>query len=58
VTGRLQDEHQVARNWVEKHYPSATGTVKAMLILVFGAGLDRGMAEAHEILIEEARRAQ
>jgi hypothetical protein len=48
----LTDEQHVARNWVERIYPEIRGTEKARLIVAFGAGADRGLAEAREIWAE------
>lgn len=41
-----------AKQWVEEKFPTATGNIKAMLILTYGAGFDAGMAEAQQIIIE------
>jgi hypothetical protein len=49
---KLTDESYVAKHWVEANFPSAQGNDKASLIIAFGAGLDRGMAEAMEMLAE------
>jgi hypothetical protein len=48
--GKLTDQRHVSRHWVEKNMPWATGELKMFLIQAFGAGLDRGLAEAGEIM--------
>jgi len=50
---KLSEEHNVAGSWVEQHYPYAPTEWKVALILAYGAGVDRGMAEAQEIIMEE-----
>ncbi len=47
-------EHNKAKNWVERQFPETQGAYKAGLILAFGAGLDAGLAEAQDILMETA----
>ena len=46
-----------AKKWVEANYPTAQGAVKAALILAYGAGLDAGLAEAQEIIIQQVVEA-
>jgi hypothetical protein len=50
-------EQHKALHWVEANYPEARGSLKAALIMAYGSGLDAGLAEAQEILVEEARLA-
>jgi len=57
MTG-LRDEHNVARRWVEAHYPQCQGAEKGRLLLAYGAGMDRGFAEAQEILQQMGRSVQ
>lgn len=47
-------EKNKAKNWVEKNFPNTTGGNKAALMLAYGAGLDAGLAEAQDILMETA----
>jgi hypothetical protein len=47
-------ERHRAKNWVEANYPEAHSSTKALLILAYGAGLDAGLAEAQNILLEAA----
>jgi hypothetical protein len=47
-------ETNKARNWVEANYPEAHSSTKALLILAYGAGLDAGLVEAQDILLEAA----
>jgi hypothetical protein len=42
---RLTDDRHVARRWVEQNFPGIGGVEKARLMLAYGAGMDRGMAE-------------
>jgi hypothetical protein len=42
-----------AKEWVETMFPFLpTGTIKGMLILAYGAGLDAGLEESVEIITE------
>jgi hypothetical protein len=48
------NENNSAKQWVETHYPTARGTLKSMLILAYGAGLDAGLAEAQHVIKDYA----
>jgi hypothetical protein len=52
----LSEEQHVAKTWVNKNYPLISGPERSRLIQAFGAGLDRGMAEAEEIMRAELPR--
>ena len=43
----MAGEH-AALAWVETTYPMASGAMKSMLIMAYGAGVDAGLAEAEE----------
>lgn len=47
----MSEEH-AAKKWVEEKFPDARPSVKALLILAYGAGLDAGLAEAQEIIAD------
>jgi hypothetical protein len=49
----MRESHK-ARNWVEANFPEAHSSTKALLMLAYGAGLDAGLAEAEDILLETA----
>lgn len=46
----MEAERHLAKKWVEDHFPTVTGTMKAMLILAYGAGMDKGMSEIQDLL--------
>lgn len=50
----MEREKNKAKNWVEENYPEAHNSTKALLMLAYGAGLDDGLAEAEDILLETA----
>jgi hypothetical protein len=54
LMGAPTEERHVAKRWVEEHFPSAAGTFKGSLILAYGAGVDRGTADALDAVAEIA----
>ena len=47
--------YSLARAWVERNYPNASRLLKGSLILAYGAGFDRGMAENQRTIEDVAQ---